>query len=122
MGLKGTITSSNAAYFIKQQFHVKDANKFNEFEACERLEITKSILEEEIDFEYFCGMNIITEHYPLHRGNTYFDLADLFKKHKFKLMIGFITGDFEKKIYPLNLMKSYFGPKMAFEFAFLLHY
>lgn len=37
-------------------------------------------------------------------------------------MRGFVTGNFHEHFIAINYMKMYYGEKIAFEFAFLIHY
>jgi len=46
---------------------VKD--KFNSFDAAERLEAIEEFLKQEIDFEYYIATGVIEDHYPLHKAS-----------------------------------------------------
>ena len=92
------------------------------FEARSRLEIIEYILSEQIDFQLMQLQGIILDHYPLHKRSGPSSVIELYKKHQTGLMIGFLTGNFYKHMYPLNFLKCYYGEKYALQVAFLLHY
>jgi len=64
-----SITKTSLREFVKTRFEKSKTEFFNKFDATERLEIIEEFLEQEIDFDYYMGCNVIHEHFPLHRRN-----------------------------------------------------
>ena len=65
---------------------------------------------------------IIESHYPLHNGDIIERIQEVYKKYKFKLMIGMLTGNYYKYMEPINMIKNYYGEKYAYLVAFHIHY
>jgi len=95
---------------------------FNCFDADEQLQAMEEYMGKEIDFEYLTQASIIENHYPLHNGDTLERIQENFKKYKFKLIIGMLTGNYDKYMEPLNLIKNYYGEKYAYQIIFHIHY
>jgi hypothetical protein len=120
-GIMGNLSHSGSDLVIKTPYIHSRNSEFNAFDGRERIETIISLLRREIDFENFMLQGVILEHFPMHNDElTVFE--DLFKRTKYNLMKGFITGNFHDHFVAVNYLKTHFGEKYAFEFAFLIHY
>ena len=122
------ISHINNNFMTKTEFNVEMIDNFNMFDSRERIETIISILEEQIDFDYYVKQNVIVAHYPLHKRDPS-DIIDVFYEFLSSLKWHFVFGaeDFRgpswyKKFTAINFVKSYYGEKYAFELAFLVHY
>jgi len=122
IGLEATLTNPFCTHYVKTKFEKNFKKFFNMFDATERQEAIQEFLSKEIDFDYFESAGIIEAHYPMHTKYTLFEIQRSMSKYRFRLLLAFLNGDFVKYFQPINQMKSYYGEKYAFEFAYLLHY
>ena len=118
-GLSNMYTS----LLVKTPFKDYMKEFYNQFDSRERIETIISILEEEIDFEAFVSSGVILEHFPLHKRYTQRrSMIKAFRENRIRLMLNFISGNFEKYFQGINFIKGYYGEKFALQFAFLIHY
>jgi hypothetical protein len=116
------LSNINSNLQVKVPFSVKYKHKFNMFDERERIECVLSILEEEIDFGNLVASGVILSHGPMMKRKVYDDIYENYHIVKWKLMKGFISGNWQVHSGPINIVKSYYGEKAAFQFAYLLHY
>lgn len=106
--------------------------EFTQFDARQRYIIIMKELETQIDFDRFMELEIIEDHYPLHRSGTGVDFEEAFKKYD-SCCSGYFTAAFDiiccgccgkTKTFDkiLNMFKKYFGEKYAFFYGYYRTY
>lgn len=75
-----------------------------------------------MNFEELTSNGIIIDHFPMHKRKLIEKIQVQFYKKFGLLKRGFLTGNWEKYMQGINMIKFYYGEDYAFEYAFLIHY
>ena len=75
------------------------------------------------DTGYLVKSKVIKEHFPVHAREEDREKINIsWNQYGNRLSMGFLTGNFEPQMQPLNFIKDYYGAKFGFYFAWLVHY
>lgn len=75
------------------------------------------------DLGYLVKSKVVKEHFPVHaREEEREKIKISWNSYGNRLSWGFLTGNFEANMQPLNFIKDYYGSQFGMYFAWLVHY
>ena len=75
------------------------------------------------DLGYLVESKVVKDHFVVHgRDEEREKIRVAWSLYGWKLSWGFISGNFEAQMQPLNFINEYYGSQFAMYFAWLVHY
>lgn len=122
LNLRCNITALNFHTSVSTAFDRAKLRHYNCFSAAEQLEAVEEFFEQQLDLAGLKEQGVVEDHFHLHKRLAIDEIQHSFKKYQTKLCCRMACCSYSKYVQPLNMVKNYYGEKVAFEYAFLLHY
>lgn len=75
------------------------------------------------DLGFLVKSKVVKEHFPVHaREEEREKIKVSWDSYGSRLSWGFLTGNYELNMQPLNFIKDYYGSQFGMYFAWLVHY
>ena len=105
------------------EFKCYASDLFEQFDNTQTQSIVAQTFGLHFDLGYLVKSKVVKEHFPMHAEEQEREKIKIsWDNYGTRLSWGFLTGNFEANMQPLNFIKDYYGAQFGFYFAWLVHY
>ncbi len=109
-------------YDCTHEFKTILRENFLNFNGREQYKLITKIIKEQIDLDTMMMNGVIIDHMVLHDRQKQTEIERFINARKWKILLSVFAPSFSYKVKSLDYVAEYFGEKMGFYFAFLVHY